>query len=275
MLRSGLLATGLLFSGLAFASILPPNDLHLQDDITRKDANLTEARFLELSEQVMAYYRPIVESHGGVLNLDANWRDSTVNAYANRTGSTWNVAMFGGLARRPEVTEDGYQLVVCHELGHHLAGFPTYGFGNWASSEGQSDYFATQACARNIWGDDVATNANFRTTATASAKSECNAAWTTENEQNLCYRIQAAGYSLASLLGGATYARRDSNVVRSTVTSHPASQCRFDTYRAGGLCTVDFDENTIPRTLSDIKDSSCVRSAGYTIEARPVCWYKP
>ena len=48
----------------------------------------------------------------------------------------WVVAMFGGLARRPEVTKDAFQFVVCHEVGHHLAGWP-FAY-DWASNEGQS-----------------------------------------------------------------------------------------------------------------------------------------
>jgi Zn-dependent protease with chaperone function len=53
--------------------------------------------------------------------------------------------MFGGLARDPLVTKDGFSAVICHEIGHHIAGAPRKGF-SWASNEGQADYFATTKC---------------------------------------------------------------------------------------------------------------------------------
>ena len=60
--------------------------------------------------------------------------------------------MFGGLARHKLVTPDGFALVACHEMGHHLGGAPRR--GGWASNEGQSDYYATTKCARRIWAED-------------------------------------------------------------------------------------------------------------------------
>ena len=72
----------------------------------------------------------------------------------------YKVIMFGGLARRPEITADGFLLVVCHELGHHLAGYPF--IDDWAANEGQADYFATQSCTKNIWQNDNETNSTFR-----------------------------------------------------------------------------------------------------------------
>ena len=106
------------------ASFLPPNDLHLEDDLHTKDANMTEAEFNQIVDQVGAFYGPVVAHHGAQLTMLKNWQATMVNAYANQEGNNWVVAMFGGLARRPEITPDGFALVVCHELGHHLAGYP-------------------------------------------------------------------------------------------------------------------------------------------------------
>lgn len=277
MIRKGILSFGILLSAAtASATMLPPNDLHLEDNLYRKDANMTEARFLELSNQVIDYYRPIVEAHGSRLRLNADWRNSEVNASAHQSFGTWNVNMFGGLARRPEVTEDGYVLVVCHELGHHLAGFPAKGsFNSWAANEGQSDYFAGQACARNVWQDDIELNATFRQTANPAVKVECDAAWQDEAAQNLCYRIVEGGYSISSLLGSVSHTGKDTRVVTRTYSNHPKSQCRYDTYKAGALCDVDFNDSLIPRTASQVKATSCVRSNGFEESARPLCWYKP
>lgn len=82
------------------------------------------------------------------------------NASAQRMGSTWVVNMYGGLARHNEITIDGFALVLCHEIGHHLGGAPKYGgFNTWGTNEGGSDYFATLKCLRRIFQNDDNTKA--------------------------------------------------------------------------------------------------------------------
>ena len=81
-----------------------------------------------------------------LLNLTVYGLTNTVNANASQRGRTWIVNMYGGLARRPEITPDGFAMVLCHELGHHMGGFPFV--SGWAANEGQSDLFATLSCGR-------------------------------------------------------------------------------------------------------------------------------
>lgn len=272
------------------ASILPENDLHLQDN-PAFDANMTEQEFIEIIERVETYYAPIVASHGGTLNIAKRWSDSTVNAYAQRSGKTWNVSMFGGLARRPEVTPDGFMLVVCHELGHHLGGFP-FSRG-WAANEGQSDFFATQACAKNIWGLDTATNATFRDSVHPTAKASCDAVYSETADQDLCYRTAMAGESLARLLGAlgrsndVSFDTPDTSEVARTNHAHPQAQCRLDTYMNGALCGVSFDENIIPGVKhggwfgnkKKAEQESLLYSCSqfkqeHALNQRPKCWFK-
>ncbi|MEZ4742181.1 MAG: proprotein convertase P-domain-containing protein [Bdellovibrionota bacterium] len=272
-------------------SCFPENNLNLEDRIDRKDANIDEAKFNEIISKVEDYYAPIISSHGATLRTIRNWADTTVNAYAQQNGTDWQVSMFGGLARRPEVTPDGFALVVCHEVGHHLAGFPFYDEG-WASSEGQSDYFATQACASNIWKDDIEDNALYRDLAPQIVKDKCDASYSEENRQNLCYRTSMAGKSLGELLAALgsqdvpRFDTPDQNVVNSTVTSHPQGQCRFDTYFQGALCNNSFDEMTIPGRShpegqgsfgaeTDASRVSCTTAGFYSQGTRPLCWFHP
>ncbi|MDB2447389.1 hypothetical protein N9W79_02055 [bacterium] len=277
-------------SSSASASILPRNNLHLEDHPAFV-ANLTQVEFNAIIERVEDYYTPVVESHGGVLRIEKRWDDKTVNAFAERNGNFYNVSMFGGLARRAEVTHDGFMLVVCHELGHHLAGYPFV--SDWASNEGQSDYFATQSCARNIWKDDIATNASFRSHINRVAKKKCDAVYAEAVDQELCYRIAAGGESLAALLSVLgrqrlpSFATPDSSEVLVTSHGHPNAQCRLDTYLAGALCTVEFDENIIPglkfsdewleRNLK-MEGEALIYSCSQTREEfalskRPKCWF--
>src|SRR5665647_952636 len=112
----------------------------------------TEEQFNNAVNKMQKHYEPFFEAIGRKYKVIADWNDGTVNAYANQNGKTSKVHMFGGLARHPKVTEDGFMLVICHETGHHLGGAPRS--SSWASNEGEADFFATLKCAREIWGDE-------------------------------------------------------------------------------------------------------------------------
>src|SRR5690554_4793938 len=139
-LTISILVSSILYSFSANAMILPPNDLHRYD---RKDriANITEEQFHQIVDSIVEMWRPIAAEHGADLVAEKLWDNPTVNAYATQSmwgKKTWKITMFGGLARRPEVTPDGFALVVCHELGHHFGGYPFYGNRDWAAAEGEA-----------------------------------------------------------------------------------------------------------------------------------------
>lgn len=269
----------------------PTNKLYLEDDLDA-ESNVSEEQFNTIIDNIIKHYKPIVKAHGYDLVAEKNWDDGTVNAYASQEGNVWKVAMFGGLARRPEVTPDGFALVVCHELGHHLAGYPFYGDNDWASSEGQSDYFATQACAKIGWGQNFKKNIKFKQDVDSVAQEECDATFKKPEARALCYREAMAGQSLATLLaklGGDTdpeFDTPDTSKVDQTSPYHPAAQCRLDTYFAGALCTKSFDSKIIPaRNKKGGQDSvtaekeaakySCMANQGFEVGFRPRCWFKP
>ena len=275
----------------AQASILPPNNLHLQDRLLFTN-NISEQEFNAIVNKIINAYKPLVVAHGAVLKSNNLWSDSTVNASAEQSGNSWIINMYGGLARRSEVTPDGFAMVVCHELGHHLGGFAFYGDSDWASSEGQSDYFATQACAQKIWKAEKTENAKFRQTVLPFEQRNCDAIWKTPDEQNLCYRTVAAGQSLANLLSALNNGAvpnlqtPDATVRPVTQTAHPDAQCRLDTYFQGALCTVPFDQALIPGRnhlegqLSLAAErvaasKSCTTAFGYLNGVRPRCWFAP
>jgi len=256
-------------------------------------SNINEATFNSIADSVVNQFRPYADLHHANLTVEKLWTDPTVNAYADQdsSGNTWTVHMFGGLARRSEITPDGFALVVCHELGHHFGGFAYYSDTDWAASEGQADYFATEACARLIWGDSASENAKHRNTVPKVAKTRCDQVWNSQSDRDLCYRVADAGASLAKLLavpdGNSVpkFDTPDSHVVKETYVDHPEAQCRLDTYLSGGLCKAQFDLRIIPgrsnvegeTSLSAEKESalySCTTSGGYTEGLRPACWYK-
>jgi len=261
------------------SSFMPENTLHLYPPET--ESSMTEEEFSKIIDDIMAVYVPEAKKFGYNLIVDKLWKNNTVNAYASEYGTTWKVAMFGGLARRPEVTADGFALVVCHELGHHMGGYPAYP-GEWASSEGNSDYWATQACARRVWGNSASKQLNEEAVDSVDhfAKAKCDQAWSLQGDRSLCYRIANASHGLAKLLGGGTtpeFNTPDTTVVRSTYFKHPNGQCRLDTYFAGGLCLTKHRNNFIPgRWNPNGQDGVLAQneSLGNSCGNRPKCWFK-
>ncbi len=280
-----LIASFLLSSAAVRASILPPNNLDLEDGLLK--GGISKKEFVDTIALVSNLYAPILKNFKGDLEVEGDWEDSTVNAYADRDGNVWKVYMFGGLARRPEITVDGFALVMCHELGHHVGGFPFV--SDWAADEGQADYFATQACARKLWGNDLAGNEKAASSVNSIAKKKCNARWQSPKDRNLCYRVAGASLSLARLLGALEgsrpdFSKPDATVVTETDHEHPKAQCRLDTYVAGGLCDVQFKDNLIPGSSARASDLSREKEAltvscsqfdkDRMFAGRPKCWFK-
>lgn len=281
-------AVSLVTSHSAFAQILPDNNLYLQDCVDC-ESGLSRADFFDVINQVKESYEETVTNQKGNLEIDGRWDDSTVNASATQLYGSWTVNMYGGLARRPEVTKDGFTLVLCHELGHHLGGFPFV--SSWGADEGQSDYFATHSCAPQLWREQKDTNAEAREVIPAVARKKCDAVYEDEDEQNLCYRIVLAGKALGNLLAAlnddsVSFDAADTQQVRRTQHGHPEAQCRLDTYIAGAVCVLDHDKEVIPgkrdgrgyndRTAEiDAARHSCTQYGGHEEGLRPRCWFKP
>ncbi|MGE3974636.1 MAG: hypothetical protein AB7F59_08935 [Bdellovibrionales bacterium] len=288
-MQSWMVSCLLLFvTTISHATILPKNNLHLQDNINAA-ANMTEQQFNDIIDAVGAHWAPLAAKHGATLVMNRSWTDSTVNAYAQQDGTQWIVQMFGGLARRPEVNFEGFALVVCHELGHHFAGFAFKG-ERWAASEGQSDYFATQVCGKMIWDAPIFGTLN-PSTLDPHAKAKCDSTYTAMNDRKNCYRNILGGHSLASLLAALgrapapKFETPDATAVTRTNTAHPAAQCRLDTYFQGALCNTRFDITLIPgkthpRGQESVEaemisnEYSCNLAKGHTVGNRPACWYK-
>lgn len=279
LMRSLICFVMLFFSFHVFAvqSFMPENDLHLEDNFMQ-NSNVDKYQFDQILDNLDELYTPIFKSHGSSFVIERKWEDSTVNAYAWKSSKTIsNIKMFGGLARRPEVTPDGFTVVACHEIGHHLAGFPKFS-NRWASIEGNSDYYATQACLKELWKNDDFTETKRDNNI---ANYYCDRAWQGERDRFLCYRSVKAGLSTATLLAalGREKAPRfetpDKSIVSKTKEEHPKAQCRLDTMLAGSLCNVEFDLYFIPLTRSESSDNTCMRVDGFTMQARPRCWFKP
>ncbi|WP_408096694.1 hypothetical protein ACJVC5_16790 [Peredibacter sp. HCB2-198] len=257
---------------------LPENDLSIPVG-SKLAGGLTEAQFNAVIDKLEVIYAPIVAQMGGRLTINRKWTDATVNANATRMGG-WIVNMYGGLARHNTITEDGFALVLCHELGHHLGGAPKVGnlFNKWASNEGQADYFATLKCLRKAFLNDNNAQAVARMNVPTTLSEACAKAWPNKDDRAICIRNGMAGVSVAGLFAAlrnqpeGKFETPDTNVVSRTDDAHPAHQCRLDTYFQGALCEKSFNEDV---SQNDEVKGTCHGKTGYKVGLRPLCWFKP
>ena len=257
----------------------PENDMYISS--SAKSINgIDEAQFNAVLDEVQAIYEPIIKANGDKMVINRKWDDGTVNASAQRSGKKVILNMYGGLARHNLITRDGFAIVMCHELGHHLGGAPKISgwMNRWASNEGQSDYFANLKCFRLVYGtqDNVAFIANNTIDPTVTAA--CDNAFAIESDSALCQRSAMAAKSTADLLsslrgnGATDFTKKDPSVVKKTNDRHPDAQCRLDTYFAASLCDKDMNDQV---SAKDPNKGTCNRKDGDISGLRSLCWFKP
>lgn len=277
-----LLAAVLLSLGVAsFASadepqvvckgFLPPNDLKIPvGDVNA--LGMGEASFNAVLDRIEAVYKPIFAAKGAKLRVNRKWTDDTVNAGAMQFNATWVINMFGGLARHEAVTPEGFALVACHELGHHVGGFPKKERA-WAATEGQADYFATLKCLRL-----VLTGTEDTSKLDPFAVKACKAAFADAADRKFCESGALAGMSITSLYRAVrrepmrdAFSTPDPAMVGVTLEEHPQIQCRLDTFFQGALCAKPVTEEVSDK---DPVSGACTSAKGFRVGLRPRCWYK-
>ena len=257
-------------------SFAPENDQWIGVENYKKSTNtIQENEFDFVSKKVQQIYSPVFKDQGGEFVLVNNWKDGTVNAYTLRNGSSWEVHMFGGLARHPLMTLDGFSMVVCHEVGHQIGGLPkkySYYGTSWAAAEGQSDYFSSK-CMKELIKDENNVLKIKKLDIPNKIKEQCDEVYSDENESAICQRIAIAGEVLGNVLANLGNSSKVSLLTPSTlvvkktnVAGYPSTQCQTDTYFQGALCNVD----------SSINPNDKDKHYGYCSEgkgSRPSCWY--
>lgn len=257
---------------------LPQNDMKIPIG-SYEAKGISQEQFNQVMDRVEKIYGPEIAARGGRLVLKRLWDNPTVNASAQRMGNDYVLNMYGGLARHESITQDGMALVVCHEMGHHIGGAPKYGGGNnWASNEGQSDYFANMKCLRRMFADEGASFTRPKGD-DAGPRPACEASFQSEADRAMCVRGSMAGMSVTTLF---RILRRESviprfdtpdpAVVSRMYDAHPGTQCRLDTYFAGSVCSASVTDEVDQR---DPAKGTCTAASGHSSGLRPLCWYKP
>ena len=230
-----------------------------------------EQRYHFVLDKIIEIYTPIIEAKGGTFHILRDWGDGSVNAWAWRIADEYHLEVPGGMSRFHLINEEAFILVVCHEIGHHLAGHPIKKNSTWASAEGQSDYFATNDCLKRVLKTDLLMHRpNDR-----YAHKKCSQIYLDPNETLICHinaelsemairfsqrmrRTRRPGRTLPVKLH-----KRDESVVSRIYWKHPKAQCRLDTMFEGALCSKQ----------SLVLKKNCIDSTKRFQGSRPLCWY--
>ena len=218
---------------------LPENDLWKQDFLDKSVDG--EEMFNKIIDTAYEIYKPISEAAGdSSLTINNKWEDSTVNANAMRLFGYAVINMYGGLARRPEITNEGFALVLCHELGHLYGGTPYLSAWRKMSAEGQADYYGAKTCLKKILKKLNLEDSEL--IPTEYMERTCYNIFPIQEDSDLCIQTMIGGQSLGNLLATIkeeeipNYETPDPTIVEETLLSYPATiQCRLDTYHNGNL----------------------------------------
>jgi hypothetical protein len=240
--------------------------------------DITEKEFRTLLKDFENFFGPSIDRDLNTeLIVIGSWASNTVNAYAEQDTKKFMISIYGGLARHKDVTRDGVTATLCHELGHHLGGYPKKSTNRWSSAEGQADYYATMKCLRRIWEKADNSLALGSQEIPAALKTECAKSYTTLEGKALCHRMGLAGRSVALMIQDLDhdsivprFETPEREVVRTINYLHPFSQCRLDTFFQGAICpvseSVEFDNK-------DETQGACHPKLGDTRGLRPRCWF--
>lgn len=217
-------------------SIFPENDLWKEDRF-EQNSNIDQELFNRIIELGKKHYDPLAKENNESLKINANWSNSTVNANCSRRWGSVIINMYGGLARREEISPEGFMLVLCHELAHAYGGKPYIRPSSRLAAEGQADYYGAQVCAKKILTELVLDD--YVIEPTYFMEQTCMDSYV-GGEKEVCVRTLTAGQSLGRLMAvlmkkdEPDYETPDRKVVKKTVLSYPETiQCRLDTYLNG------------------------------------------
>lgn len=233
-----------------------------------------EANFSIIAAQIYKLYQNDFISANRPTELNLFWETPYFSAWAagpaQNSHERYTINFWGGMARIPGMTKEGWAFTACHEVGHILGGLPRISIGDykWASSEGQADYFSAAQCLRRYF-------------LTYEFKSEeelplppfvvelCHKAHL-ENKKmiNVCLNVAKAAASFARVLNFLAPLPEEFSSLETPshsvsewtiIDGYPDPQCRIDTIVSAGLCGKDpFSEDWI-----------CTENQGF----RPSCWF--
>lgn len=246
----------------------------------QEESHISKKDFNRLIDSVKKVYIPIFKKQHLNFRIESQWDDNQMNAYAGVRGYDRFILLTGGYARHKFMTKDAFLTVICHEVGHHLGGFPKKSTNPWSSSEGQADYFSTLKCMKEVLkGDDENQKIAESLSLPEDVKKECKFQFPFADDYRICLRSAQAAEDHGRVIADIDSKGHDSDVslltpaaevVRSTNLKYPSAQCRLDTKYQGALCNV-----LASRKLDDDDETkgTCHFNNFHIVGNRPACWF--
>jgi len=135
---------------LALGASCDPNrkDYFCIDESTNYSSEMNVVAFHTIPFEIYSLFKEEIEQLIYPLKLDLQWQSPFFGAGVSFYDQNYRLMVLGGMSRMKEMTLDAYAAVICHEFSHLLGGEPRQTIENaeWASSEGQADFFAASVC---------------------------------------------------------------------------------------------------------------------------------
>lgn len=173
---------------------------------------------------------------------DVNWESPYIGAGSNQIKGEFYILLLGGLVRAKYMTIGALAAVLCHELGHKLAGPPHQQFPgeavHWSSSEGQADTFAAAVCLPKVY-DQLKTKAPrlLSYVVEDSTNQLCRLAvmpercqWVASSGIDLIQSMQV--YFETEIPFADPLKQATEKPTATLRTAYPSYQCRMDIYKA-------------------------------------------
>ena len=208
-------------------TLLPENQL--DEDSAAFEGVVTREDFQNVMDLVKSTFKLEASQKTEDITIHGYWDSTRVNAGVTRIEGKVVISIYGGLARRSEITPGALALALCHEIGHAYGGLPYINPDANISAEGQADYFGAGECLKRVLpklanDDGVADDIDREIGASCHADVFC------ERMLNASLRLSQL-FAAAKNEGSPRIDTPDQSVTQRTILSYPkTAQCRLDTY---------------------------------------------
>lgn len=197
----------------------------------------------------VSIYSPILKSMGLDLKIETYEESDDYYGGASLEGVVFRISMGKNIrSDRNGMLAFG----LCHEVGHLLGGEPKKTTSTWASTEAQSDFYATSVCLKKLYRKHpelIKMNMKI----TTEVVKACQDAFSNRLERRICeYSSQNAFIFFTDVWAYISFAgiQKPSFRVHTPATveknrNYPSLQCRLEIGFSGALC----------------RDQSCVKPA--------------
>lgn len=174
--------------------------------------------------------------------LGFDWKNPYIAGGSKKNEGLFSILLYGGLVRARFSTLGTVASVICHELGHNLAGPPYQQFPgenpHWSSSEGQADMFVTSDCLPRLY-DRLKKQAPhwIEPSNEPSTKALCERSlnpekceWVATSAIDMIQMIQVYFDTDQPFANPVLWSKE--NTTETIHTRYPSYQCRMDIYKA-------------------------------------------